>query len=462
MKRILRTGFDRRYVLLPMLAAIMLVVSLFFVAEARRSYTRQLSEVIRDRQERLRDTAELIYAFLESESAQRGYLLTGDPEYLVPYSSGKISSEATLKKLIERYSLRDQAEVPILQGVDAMLASKFIEMDRTIKLVDDGANRTALRLVRSDVGFKVMQQIRSDLEVLRSRESARIYDGIAQWDHEVRLNTLINAVSMVFTLALLIAVGLLATREIRRRDVATRELELEVSLRTAELRDLSEHMLRISEVEKAGLARELHDELGGLLVAMRMDLSQLRRRVQLPDAAAEERWARIDAGLRAGVDLKRRVIEELRPTLLDNMGLIAALRWQAEQSCQQGNIRLVAHFPDSEPTLSEGTAIAVFRTVQEALSNVLKHAAATEVKVVMVVMGEEVAISVEDNGTGLPKGAAERIGSHGLKQMKFRMQAVNGFCEVRNGPIRGTVTTVRFPVVRAATAAVVGLADPAY
>ena len=462
MKRILRTGFDRRYVLLPMLAAIALVVSLFFVSEARHSYTKELSLVIRDRQERMRDIAELVYAFLESESAQRGYLLTGDREYLVPYSGGRTTSEATLKRLIERYSIRDQSEVPGLQGIDAMLTSKFVEMDRTIKLVQEGASGTALRLVRSDVGFKVMQQIRSDLDVLRAREAARTNDGIEQWNREVRLNSLINAISMVFTLALLIAVGLLATREIRRRDVATRELELEVSLRTAELRDLSEHMLRISEVEKAGLARELHDELGGLLVAMRMDLSQLRRRVTLPDAAAEERWARIDAGLRAGVDLKRRVIEELRPTLLDNMGLIAALRWQAEQSCQQGNIRLVAHFPDVEPTLSEGTAIAVFRTVQEALSNVLKHSAATEVKVVMVVIGDEVAISVEDNGTGLPKGAAERVGSHGLKQMRFRMQAVNGFCEVRNGPVRGTVTTVRFPVVRSIAAAVVGPADPPY
>ncbi len=259
MKRILRTGFDRRYVLLPMLAAILLVVSLFFVGEARRSYVKELSIVIRDRQERMQDIAELIYACLESESAQRGYLLTGDSEYLVPYSTGRSSSAAALKKLIERYTRRDQAEVPVLQGIDAMLASKFVEMDRTIKLVKDGASGSALRLVRSDVGFKVMQQIRSDLEVLRSREAARIYDGIEQWNREVRTNTVINAVSTAFTLLLLIAVGLLATREIRRRDVATRELELEVSLRTAELRDLSEHMLRISEVEQAELGRELHD-----------------------------------------------------------------------------------------------------------------------------------------------------------------------------------------------------------
>ncbi len=145
---------------------------------------------------------------------------------------------------------------------------------------------------------------------------------------------------MIFTLILLVAVGLLISHEIRRRNAATQELELEVSQRTADLRELSEHMLRISEVEKSALARDLHDELGGLLVAMRMDFSQLRRKLQMPDAASEERWARIDTGLKAGVELKRRVIEELRPTLLDNMGLVVALRWQAEQTCQQGNIQL--------------------------------------------------------------------------------------------------------------------------
>jgi signal transduction histidine kinase len=291
-----------------------------------------------------------------------------------------------------------------------------------------------------------MQQIRTKIEVLRAREGDRISAGVVEWEDEIRLNSIINGLSTAFTLALLLVVGLLATRVLKRRDLATRELENEVSLRTAELRDLSEHMLRISEVEKSALARELHDELGGLLVSMRMDLSQLRRRLQLPDAAAEVRWARIDAGLKAGVDLKRRVIEELRPTLLDNMGLVVALRWQAEQSCQQGNIQLSAKLPDTEPELSNEAAIAVFRTVQEALANVLKHARATEVRLVMEVNGGHATITVEDNGIGLQDDATTRAGSHGLKQMRFRMQAIRGSCEVANGPVRGTVTTIRFPL----------------
>ena len=446
MKAFLRSGFDRRYFLVAMLAAIALVVSLFVVAEARRAYTRDLSLVIRDREDRMRKITELIYASLESESAQRGYLLTGEKEYLEPYVAGRKLAEQLLAGLKSRYGARDQAEVTVLQSVQSMLDRKYIEMDRTINLLEIGANRTALQLVKTDEGLRVMHQIRTNLEVLRAREGERIAAGVAEWDQEIQFNSLINALSMAFTLVLVLVVGGLATRDLRRRDSATRELELQVSLRTAEIRSLSEHMLRISEVEKASLARELHDELGGLLVAMRMDLSQLRRKVQLPDANAEERWARIDAGLRAGVELKRRVIEELRPTLLDNMGLIAALRWQADETCKQGNIRLLADLPEVEPKLDAEAAIAVFRTVQEALSNVLKHAHATEVRLVMAQLDGQARITLDDNGVGLPQGAEVRAGAHGLKQMKFRMQAMGGFCEVGSGPTCGTVVTVRFPV----------------
>ena len=185
-------------------------------------------------------------------------------------------------------------------------------------------------------------------------------------------------------------------------------------------------MLRIAEREKSALARELHDELGGLLVATRMDLAQLRRRTVIPDADAEARWKRIDAALTAGVELKRRIIEELRPTLLDNLGLVAALRWQAEQTCEVGRLKLELDLPDDEPVLNDDAGIAIFRCVQEALANVLKHARATQVKLALRQSGSALVVVIEDDGIGLPADAARRAGSHGLKQMRFRMQAVGG------------------------------------
>ncbi len=447
MRKVLRSGIDRRYVLVPLLVGVALVVSMYFVQEARREVARALTATLRDQEDRMRQIVELIYTGLEAESAQRGFLLTGDAAYLLPYTAGRQSSDKLLANLIPRYQQRDQSEVTVLQAVKAMLDTKYLEMDRTIAMARSGDTRESLRLVNSNLGLQVMSQIRRELEALRTRELARIADGTALWNNQVRVIKITNLASMIFTLILLLAVGLLISHEIKRRNAATRELEREVSLRTGELRELSEHMLRISEVEKSALARELHDELGGLLVAMRMDFSQLKRKLQMPDAAAEERWARIDAGLKAGVELKRRVIEELRPTLLDNMGVVVALRWQAEQTCQQGNIQLTTELPEVEPELNNEAAIAVFRTVQEALSNVLKHSRASEVRLVMTVEGGQGTVTVEDNGVGLPEGATERAGSHGLKQMKFRMQAIGGSCDVMNGPGgRGTITTIRFAI----------------
>jgi signal transduction histidine kinase len=445
MRQLVRSGFDKRYVLVPLLAAVALVVSAFFVSEARRSYTRELSELIRDRQDRMREIAALVDTCIEAESAQRGYLLTGERKYADPYETERARALALAEGLAERYAETDSDEVAAFEDVRKRIVERFMEMDETLGLMRSGRPGEALAAVKTDVGLRQMQEIREALEALRARERERIYTDLSGWNRELRTNRAINLASTIFTLGLLLVLGLLATREIRRRQDAAIELERLVEQRTAEVDDLSRHMVRIGELEKAALARELHDELGGLLVAMRMDLAQLRRRIVLPDDDAEARWARIDAALAAGVELKRRVIEELRPTLLDNMGLVAAIRWQVEQSCAQGGLDSSLDLPDEEPELEGDAPIALFRAVQEALANVLKHARATRVRVTMTEAGGELYIAVEDDGVGLPDGAARKVGSHGLRQMRLRVQAVGGRMRTERVQPHGTRMTFIVP-----------------
>jgi signal transduction histidine kinase len=442
---ILREAFDRRYVLLPLLLAIALVIAGFFVAEARRDYTRDLSEVISEREESLRTIAELTYATMDAESAQRGYVITGNREYLDGYEPRQQTALELVDRLIQHYKAKESDEVAVLERVRATLLSKFGEQDDAIRQMEEGKARSAVATVKTDVGLYFMRDIREQLEGLRGRELERLYATLVQWKDGIRLNTYINLATTAFTIVLLALVGWLATREIRRRDATSTELEGLVNQRTAELRELSTHMLRIGEIEKAALARELHDELGGLLVAMRMDLAQLRRRITLPDADAETRWKRIDSAITAGVELKRRVIEDLRPTLLDNMGLITALRWQAEQSCSQAGLRLKLDVPEQEPALGNDTAIAIFRCVQELLFNVLKHAKATQVTLALRA-AERLTVVVEDDGIGMPDRAVQSNGTHGLKQIHFRMQAVGG--EVRTEAVvpHGTRTMLAVPL----------------
>ncbi|MEO8467802.1 MAG: CHASE3 domain-containing protein [Gammaproteobacteria bacterium] len=444
MREILREGIDRRYVLLPLVSVTALVIASFFVAEARRDYTRGLSETVSERQDRLRVIAELTYTSMDVESAQRGYLLTGDRKYIEPYEEGRKAALDHADDLIRRYDASDSQEVPVLKGVRTRLEIKFTETDQTIRMMAEGKSRDAVAQVKTDVGLYYMREVRDELEGLRGREVERVNQTLRDWNNGLRVNTYINLASTIFTVILLMLVGLLSTREIRRRAAAADKLRGLVEHATVELRELSAHMLRIGEFEKAALGRELHDELGGLLVTMRMDLANLRRRVTLPDADAETRWRRIDSALAAGVELKRRVIEDLRPTLLDNLGLVAALRWQAEQRCSQGHLRLELDLPEEEPVLSGDVSIAIFRCVQEILSNVLKHAHATQVKISLRYR-EHLFVVVEDDGVGLPEGAAQRSGSHGLKQMVFRMQAVGGVFYTEPAVPHGTRTGLTVP-----------------
>jgi signal transduction histidine kinase len=268
------------------------------------------------------------------------------------------------------------------------------------------------------------------------------------WNRATRINTFVNTGNLLFTIALLLVLGLLATRDIRRRNTFAAQLAAQIDERTAELRELSLHMSRVAENEKHALARELHDELGGLLVAMRMDINLIRRRLGTPtDPDVITRWERIDLALTQGMELKRRVIEDLRPTLLDNMGLFTALRWLATQSSEQAQLKLNMDGLDEDITIAPETAIAVFRTAQEAISNVIRHARATTLHVEATV-DDRLQLAISDDGIGIPDGADRRPGAHGLRQMRFRMEAVGGDLRIGAHSPRGTCIVMSVPLER--------------
>jgi len=137
--------------------------------------------------------------------------------------------------------------------------------------------------------------------------------------------------------------------------------------------DLVSHMQALAEREKATLARELHDELGGLLVAASMDLAWLDLHVASDQPQeVRRRLDRMKETLAGAVDIKRRIIEELRPTLLDNVGLFAALRWLVDNSCARSELSCTIAFPPEEPQLNGDASIAVFRVAQEGLALIME------------------------------------------------------------------------------------------
>jgi signal transduction histidine kinase len=445
-KRLIEEGFNRRYVLVPLLLSIGLVVLGFGVTEARRAQARDLSIVLSERQDVMRLIAETVYKAMEAESAQRGFLLTGDEKYSTPMESGLVGTRARLDELESRYQSLAPEEVAVIRGVEEDLEVKVREMEESVALLRQGKPHEALAVVQSDLGLYQMYAISQALDSLRAREHDRFLLGLRQWSNAIRANTLINAAAMVFTIMVLLTLGLLASRDIRRREGFASQLSEQIDQRTAELEDLSRHMSRAVEAEKHALARELHDELGGVLVAMRIDIAQLRKRVgSTGDPDMQVRWERIEQALAQGLELKRRVIEDLRPTLLDNMGLFTALRWLATQRAEQSGFALEMIGLDDDIFIPPETAIAVFRTAQEAITNIVKHSGATRVTL-RAAVGARLTLEISDDGRGVPSGAEQRSGSHGLKQMRFRMKGVGG--DLRIGPRapRGTMIVLSVPL----------------
>ena len=225
-------------------------------------------------------------------------------------------------------------------------------------------------------------------------------------------------------------------------------LEVEVARRTRELSSLSAFLQTSVEREKASLARELHDELGGILTPAKMDLAWLQARLG-SDAEYADRMRRLGVLIDQGIDLKRRVTERLHPSLLDHLGLAAAIQWFSEETCVAAGLECRIQVERDFERLPGDIEIALYRLVQEGLTNVVKHAKARQVVVRVRRAPEGVELSVADDGVGIADVEAARTQSNGLAGMSHRMRAIGGRFDVVSAPGKGTRVEVFVPLAAA-------------
>lgn len=217
-----------------------------------------------------------------------------------------------------------------------------------------------------------------------------------------------------------------------------------VEARTRELSALSSHLQTLSEREKSELARKLHDELGGLLTAAKMDLSWLQSR--LHDAVILERLAQLGGVLDEAMDLKRHVVEELRPSLLDHFGLPATLRAYVESTCAKATLTSDIRIKHACENMPKDMSIALFRVVQEGLFNIIRHAHAKTV--ILEMHGDEQACHVvlTDDGKGFDAHNPQFRWSHGLMGMRQRVEALGGRLRLESKVGGGTTLRVDVPL----------------
>ncbi len=198
-----------------------------------------------------------------------------------------------------------------------------------------------------------------------------------------------------------------------------------------ELHKLTAHIQTAREEEKTRIAREIHDDLGGTLTALKIDAYWLEGNLSDDESAAplRERIESMTQLIDNAVSVTRRVISDLYPTILDDLGLAAALEWQCGQFNRRTGIEckvICAEEKDEEKVLEKTQSINLFRIFQEALSNVLQHSGATRVNAEFHQDDEEIILSISDNGRGLPEGHIIEQTSYGLRGMRERVAQLNG------------------------------------
>jgi len=218
----------------------------------------------------------------------------------------------------------------------------------------------------------------------------------------------------------------------------------DIARRTQELSSLSAFQQTHYEREKQGLARELHDQLGGILTPAKMDLAWLQERLG-DDPRYGTRLARLSAMIDQGIDLKRRIIENLRPSLLDHLGFAAAVQWHLDEACAGAGIACKATIAKLE-RLPSDLEIALYRVVQESVANIIRHARAKNVELVIERTASGLRVEVRDDGVGIADLERARKHSHGLAGMTQRMRAINGTLDVSSEAGNGTRVQVFLPL----------------
>ena len=215
-----------------------------------------------------------------------------------------------------------------------------------------------------------------------------------------------------------------------------------------ELREMSAAMNEVREAERTRIARELHDELAQWLTAVKMDVAWLAARLPRDNAALVSRTEKMKQLVDTTVAAVRRVASDLRPVMLDDLGLIPALEHLLHQFSERASITVSLNVSDAEDfEFRDPLSTSMYRIVQEALTNVARHAEATEVELSVELDAEHLHVRVRDNGRGLPEFPGETR-SFGLLGIKERAQTLGGSASIHSPPEGGTIVEVAIPVAR--------------
>lgn len=363
------------------------------------------------------------------------------------------------------------------EGIQAVLAGNadiFIHNVFSVEFYTRKLGLPQLKTVSNtpytfEIAFAVTEELRPFIPIvqkvisgLSKRERQLIFDKWVNIEitRKLDLKTIGLWAGGLLLLVLLVFLAILRWNKILQERVAYRTQELELSSKN--LRSLARHMDEVREEEKAKLAREIHDELGHTLIALTMAVRRLKSTASknfnqpevnsslikdspIKSVELNKQFDEIKALLMQASSTSRSIMSDLRPSVLEDFGLAAAIEWLAHEFEIHHQTLCIVRGAQPPDSISPTIAIAVFRIVQESLTNIAKHAKAKKVQIKLSSNNGLLKVEIIDDGVGLQSGWDKKEGSFGFQGMRERAMSFNGEISVANGKKSGVVLRLQIP-----------------
>lgn len=434
---------------LPIVAISLLGLGVFALNEWSVDHIRVAADSVNRTLGMQNEVIALRSQLVDLESAQRGYLLTANSRYLAPYERA-LPELQMISARLRSLAANDAQVLEHVTRLEELRSTKIAEITASVSLTQRGDRANAMAILRTGEGRKVMDRFREEAQALLELLDSRVAALRAEQARSLVTSRYAFAALALLTLALILLVVRLFVADSLRREERRyeeeherRRLEVIIEDRTRELSRLTTHLQSASEQEKADLARDLHDELGGLLTAANMDLAWLRGRSVTMDQEVRDKLDELVRSLTEAMKLKSRVVENLRPALLDHFGLATALEAYFDETCKRVGLQCRTTIPDEVDPIPQALAIALFRVGQESLTNIIRHARARNVEMSFAVGESGYRLTISDDGVGIDPERARS--SHGLSGMRHRIVSLNGSFEIDSAPGQGTRLDVSVP-----------------